>query len=92
MKLSDLNIPDVYPTEIEGLYVKDIALNIGREAEAIEDAAERVLFMFQNILCAEDGSAFEDAQTLEEVEKMGQLKLRAISRAAVNVFRGKDDD
>ena len=92
-KITDLDLPDRLETSIPGLFVRDIPIV---ELEAMQDEAgddEDLGFLyFDRILCDENGEKFEDVGSKEDVKKLGQLKLAAISRAVSEALdtSGKD--
>lgn len=85
------------PTSIKGLHVKDAPLGVIEEMQqmsADEDAdqADIVLFMFKNLLCGEDGTDFEDVNTVEDVSRLGVMTMKTIMMAAKEALdvEGKD--
>lgn len=85
-KMVDIDIP-VQPTALKGLFVKDAPLNVIEQLQKMgEDKStangiDVVHFMFQNLCCGEDGEDFDDINTVEDVKKLGVLRVKAVAQA-----------
>lgn len=99
-------LPDHIPTEIPGLFIRNLSLpeveelqkrndEIAQntELDQIDMAATQVLDLFQNILCGEDGTAFEDVTTIEDVKnKVGLFGIERVTSVVRDMLTMKGNE
>ena len=97
MKINEVVNP-LTETAIEGLYVRDVNDDQLDEMQALEGKDERETallqchYIFNNMVVTEAGEPFDDAQTLEDVRKLGIITQRRVQKAVTEVLNdaGKD--
>ena len=89
-KLADtgLGLGALTPTKFEGIFIRPITLEQSKawadraaEGEVSED--ESLVHIFTDIVCGEDGTAFEECDTIEGIRK--HLDQMALARLMVEV-------
>ena len=85
-----------YPTSIEGIYVRDIALSKIKELEDtvqqhLEDGAPlevQMLTFFKTVVVDKDNNLFDDVQDEEGVAEFGAISAQKVVDACMKVLRG----
>lgn len=84
MDVSELNLPDIHETDIEGVFVRDVPIRVLRELDAITNIYEKGDYMFEHIACDSEGEKLTGVDDLEK--NMGTLRLKAIMKAVQGAF------
>lgn len=90
MKLSDIKTAAQIPTELEGVFIQDLSLEKVEELgnlESADDSMAPLVWLFNNLIVAEDGTKFEDALTEEDIKKnLTVIKAKMITEAALEAM------
>ncbi len=95
LPLAESSLNGVFMRDVPYMKVKELqklAAAQDEEKDDLNSSAVLILWMFQNILCDQNGAAFEDVNTLEDIDNLPIVAVKGVMIDITNLLgdEGKD--